>query len=195
MDLLFCRINNLHLPIDLQLKLFYQTAMPIFTYGSEIFGFENLDLLEKYIQTLKKITKFRRSTPSYILYAELGRFPTEIIIKSRIIGYWNRKLFGKHTKISYILYQALKTPENITSKWILNVKRILYDIGRHDLWLHQAEIGSYSAKYLLMQTLKDHFFSNGGRIWKTPPNLNTMVTLKIAWNWKSISNVCQNICI
>ena len=46
--LLFCRINNMHLPIDLQLKLFYQTIMPILTYGSEIFGFENLDLLKKY---------------------------------------------------------------------------------------------------------------------------------------------------
>ena len=134
--------------------------MPILTYGSEIFGFENLDLLEKiHTDFLKKITKCRRSTPSYILYAELGRFPIEIIIKSRIIGYWNRIILGKHTKISYILYQALKTPENVTSKWILNVKRILCDIGRHDLWLHQAEIGSYSAKYLVKQTLKDHFFS------------------------------------
>ena len=155
MHLLFCRINNLHLPIDLQLKLFDQTVMPILTYGSEIFGFENLDLLEKiHTDFLKKITKCRRSTPSYILYAELGRFPIEIIIKSRIIGYWNRIILGKHTKISYILYQALKTPENVTSKWILNVKRILCDIGRHDLWLHQAEIGSYSAKYLVKQTLK-----------------------------------------
>ena len=47
MHLLFCRINNLHLPIDLQLLLFDQTIMPILTYGSEIFGFENLDMLEK----------------------------------------------------------------------------------------------------------------------------------------------------
>ena len=31
MYLLFCRINNLHLPIDLQLKLFDQRTMPIFT--------------------------------------------------------------------------------------------------------------------------------------------------------------------
>ena len=107
MRLLFCRINNLHLPIDLQLKLFDQTVMPILTYGSEIFGFENLDLLEKiHTHFLKKITKCRRSTPSYILYAELGRFPIEIIIKSRIIGYWNRIILGKHTKILYILYQA-----------------------------------------------------------------------------------------
>ena len=80
-----------------------------------------------------------------------------MVIKSRVIGYWNRIILGKHTKISYILYQALKTPENVTSKWILHVKGILCDIGRHDLWLHQTEIGSYSARYLVKQTLKDHF--------------------------------------
>ena len=110
--------------------------MPILTYGFEIFGFENLDLLEKiHTDFLKKITKCRRSTPSYILYAELGRFRINIIIKSSIIGYWNKIILGKHTKISYtcILYQVLKTPENVTSKWILNVKRILCDIGRHEL--------------------------------------------------------------
>ena len=147
MHLLFCRINNLHLRIGLHLKLFDQTVMPILTYGSEIFEFENLDLLDclEKIHTdednkMKKITKCRRSTPSYILYAELGRFPIEIISKSRIIGYWNRIILGKHTKKSYIL--ALKTPENVTSKWILNLKRILCDIGRHDLWLYQDEIGS-----------------------------------------------------
>ena len=64
--------------------------MPRLTYGSEIFGFENLDMLEKiHIDFLKKITKCRRSTPSYIIYTELGRFPIEIMVKSRIIGYWN----------------------------------------------------------------------------------------------------------
>ena len=41
MYLLFMRINNLNLPLDLQLKLFDQTVMPILCYASEIFGFEN----------------------------------------------------------------------------------------------------------------------------------------------------------
>ena len=36
MYLLFTRINNLHLPIDLQLKLFDHTVVPIMTYGSGV---------------------------------------------------------------------------------------------------------------------------------------------------------------
>ena len=47
MFLLFTRINNLDIPIDLQLKLFDNTVLPILTYGSEVWGYENLDMIEK----------------------------------------------------------------------------------------------------------------------------------------------------
>lgn len=43
---LLYKIRNADLPIDLSLKLFDHTILPILTYWSEIFGFENLDILE-----------------------------------------------------------------------------------------------------------------------------------------------------
>ena len=43
MFLLFSKIRNAHLPIYFSIKLFDQTVLPILTYGTEIFGFENLD--------------------------------------------------------------------------------------------------------------------------------------------------------
>ena len=46
--LLYKGIRNLNLPIDLQLKLFDHTIVPILTYGSEIWRFENLDLIERF---------------------------------------------------------------------------------------------------------------------------------------------------
>ena len=50
MHLLFMRANNLDLPLDLQLKLFDNTVLPILTYGSEIWGYEIPTLLKEYIQ-------------------------------------------------------------------------------------------------------------------------------------------------
>ena len=47
MHFLFCRINNLNLPIDLQLKLFDHTVVPILTYSCELWGYENLDMIER----------------------------------------------------------------------------------------------------------------------------------------------------
>ena len=46
MYLLNMRIKNLDLPIDLQLKLFDNTILPILTYGCEVFGFEDCKMLE-----------------------------------------------------------------------------------------------------------------------------------------------------
>ena len=55
MFLLYFRINNLNLPIDLQLKLFDHTVLPILTYGCEIWSFENTEILERvHTEFLKK---------------------------------------------------------------------------------------------------------------------------------------------
>ena len=84
MHLLYMRINNLDLPIDLQLKLFDSTILPIMTYGCEIRGYENLQMFERIHNSfLRSITKSRNSTPLYMLYGELGRYPIEIFIKTR----------------------------------------------------------------------------------------------------------------
>ena len=61
MSLLFTRMNNLDLPLDLQLKLFDHTVLPILTYSSEVWGYENLDLLEKVLNDfLGKITQAKK---------------------------------------------------------------------------------------------------------------------------------------
>lgn len=41
MHLLYSKINNIDLQIDLILKLFDHTILSIFTYGSEILGHKN----------------------------------------------------------------------------------------------------------------------------------------------------------
>ena len=39
--------RELELPIDLQLELFDSLVLPILLYGCEIWGFENIEILEK----------------------------------------------------------------------------------------------------------------------------------------------------
>ncbi|MCG8034996.1 MAG: hypothetical protein JAZ03_22865 [Candidatus Thiodiazotropha taylori] len=149
------RIDNLSLPLDLQLKLFDHTVLPILCYGSEIWGFENLKIIENiHNEFLRKITKVRGSTPMYMLYAELGRYPVEIIIKSRMIGFWNRLITGKQSKLSFILYQTLYNHDK-TFKWINYIKSIFTEIGRNDLWINQASINSRNMKVLVKSVLVD----------------------------------------
>ena len=101
---LYKKSNNSDLPLDLVIKLFDHTVLPILTYGTEIFGFEHLDLLEKvHNDFLRHISKARKSTPLYMLMGEFGRYPINIIIKTRIISFWNRLIIGKTSKLSYLI--------------------------------------------------------------------------------------------
>ena len=78
LHLLYKKIHNLHIPIDLQLQLFDHTIVPILLYGCEVWGFQNTKLIETvHTKFLRNITKLRKSTPLYMLYAELGRAPLE----------------------------------------------------------------------------------------------------------------------
>ena len=108
MHLLYKRIYNLNLPIDLQLKLFDSTIIPIIAYGCEVWGYEDLQMFERiHNQFLRLVTKCRKSTPMYMLYGELDRYPIEIIIKSRLIGFWTRIITGNQSKLIYLVYQKL----------------------------------------------------------------------------------------
>ena len=57
MHFLYKRIRNLHIPIDLQIQLFDQTILPILLYDCEIWGFQNVKMIENvYNQYLRSIT-------------------------------------------------------------------------------------------------------------------------------------------
>ena len=68
MVLLFTRVNNLDIPLDLQLNLFDHTVLPILTYSCEVWSYENLEMIEKvHNDFFCKITLARKSTPLYML--------------------------------------------------------------------------------------------------------------------------------
>ena len=81
---------------------------PILLYGSEITGFEKSDGLERLCtQFYKIILNLKKTTPNIILYGDLGRYPLDIFVKARMIGFWQRILNGKLDKIAFKLYKIL----------------------------------------------------------------------------------------
>ena len=93
-----------------------------------------------------------------MLYAELGCHPIEIKIKTHMIGFWNRLLIGKITKLSYLLYRVLAAYDCPLVKWTCYIKNILFGIGRAELWYYQNTLNTNSLRYLVKQTLLDQFF-------------------------------------
>ena len=157
MFLPFTRINNLDIPIDLQLKLFDNTVLHILTYGSEVWGYENLDMIEKvHNEFLRKITRCKKSTPLYMLMGELGRYPLRITINARMIGFWNRLIHGKNTKLSLMLYHCLRH-SHARSKWLTHIQNILVTIGRPDIWQFQQNFNMISLSSYVKSILTDQY--------------------------------------
>ena len=84
--LIKCR--KLELPIDIQCKLFESMVIPVILYGCEIWGFQDIKMLEIfYRKFLKKILKLRPSTSNCMVYGEVGKLPLQISVDKQLISY------------------------------------------------------------------------------------------------------------
>lgn len=154
------RANNLDLPLDLQMKLFDNTVLPILTYGSEIYGPGNLEIIERiHTEFLRKITMSRKSTPKYMLYAELGRHPIEVDIKTRTINYWSLILNGKVSKLSHQIYLYMFNARH-DFKWLDYVQSILNECGLNYIWLQQFRNVPKNVAKLVKNRLLDQYLQN-----------------------------------
>ena len=167
MHLLYKRIFNLDLPIDLQLQLFDHTIVPILTYSAEVWGYENTKIIEQvHLSFLRKITKTRMSTPAYMLYGETGRYPLNIIIKSKMIQFWTTLLRGKESKIFPYFYLAMFNDSSRNFKWTNYVKSVLDNTGFSYIWLQQSSHVNPKLHKCIKQVLIDQFI----QVWHSEKN-------------------------
>ena len=81
--------KELYLPIDLQIELFDSLILPILLYGCEVWGYENVLILDRfYLKYLKYVLGLKQSTPGCMVYGETGRFPLSVYIKTRMIFFY-----------------------------------------------------------------------------------------------------------
>ena len=81
--------RSLTLPFDIQIDLFNKMIKPILLYGCEIWGTGNIDILERVqLKFFKLIFNLKNTTPSYMIYGELGIRPLYVNIQKRIISFW-----------------------------------------------------------------------------------------------------------
>ena len=76
------------LPVDIQIEMFTSMVVPIMTYASEIWGHYMVrDLETLQMKYLKQVLCVHKKTSNDIVYGELGVYPLEIHVKTRMIGY------------------------------------------------------------------------------------------------------------
>ena len=137
------RNRQLNLPLDIQLELFDSLVLPILTYGCEVWGFENINLIEKlHLKYLKYSLSLKMSTPTCMALGETGRFPVSIHINTRVVSFWSRIIrTSNKNKLSSIMYNIMYAHYRINtveSKWFKHVKNILDNCGVSFIWLSQS---------------------------------------------------------
>ena len=104
------KIRVLDLPFDLQIDMFNKTIKLILLYGSAIWGFGNCDVIERVqLKFYKYICSAKRTTPSFIIYGELGITPIFVDIKARVASFRSKIIEPSDgsTKLSSLLYNIV----------------------------------------------------------------------------------------
>jgi hypothetical protein len=153
--------RSLHLDIDTQLHLFNSVVVPIMMYGSEVWGYTDLKLMERLqLRFCKILLNVKKSTPNAMVLGELGVYPLEIYIKTRMLSFWLKQMQGHKCKLSYLLYQIVSHLGNI-SPWITHIQNILNGCGLQYIWFSQGyNININWLKVYSLTNHKDQFQQN-----------------------------------
>ena len=154
-----------HLPIDVILDLFDKMVLPIIMYGCEIWGYENLALLEKLnLKAIKFILHLNKSTKTAMVYGESGRCPLNILAKVRMVGFWadivvNANKMSNHI---YCLLRELHDNGTFSSPWLLAIRTILIEAGLECVWNNN----SFSSKESLLKIIKSQLVTKFKLHWR-----------------------------
>jgi hypothetical protein len=163
---MFCllkRARTINLPLDTLLSAFDVMVAPILLYGSEVWGYENTDLIEKiHLKFLKLACGLRSSTPSFMVYGELGRMPLYINIYKRMIAYWHkiRTHCAPSIKLSNIICNYLYCNvyrNNMPNAWLSSIEHILNTCGIPAVFNNPGSVSTLWLTAHVERIMKDQY--------------------------------------
>jgi hypothetical protein len=87
------------------------------------------------------ILNLKTSTPNYMIYGELGRYPVKINIKLELFLLWVNIICGKQSKMSCIMHSLshhLHSQQNFDIKCIKFLEKTLSETGFSNIWQTQT---------------------------------------------------------
>ncbi|XP_067657832.1 uncharacterized protein [Haliotis asinina] len=185
------KIRMLDMPLDCQLKMFDQIVQPILLYASEVWGYENTQLIERlHLKFCKYILKVKMTTPDYMVYGELGRYPLDISIKIRMLSHWCKMLVLPH-KLSSKIYSLMYTLKSACPKYTFNllsaIENILRDTGFYHVWMSQCIVSPNVLKTYVKRVLIDQFYQS----WNATANASSKGKYYILY--KEVPNINPNL--
>ena len=167
------KCRSLDLPIDLQIELFDRCVVPIMLYNCEVWGHEQLEQLDKLqLKFFKLLLGVKRSTPSCMVYGELGQIPVSLIAKSRLLSFWyklcldSRSNINKYSTIMLQLNQRLLDSlgfhNDLNLQWLKYVCTSLDNLGLTYIWQNHNTIALSLAQFkkIVKTRIRDQYIQN-----------------------------------
>ena len=160
--------NYNNLDVYSKMKLFESIVVPILCYGCEVWGFDNVNDIEKIqIRFYKNLLELNRNTSNISVFGELGRYPLNIIIKERIIKYWLKSLMKNDVRNKMYQQERYAIVNTNNVNWASKVKNLLYSLRLNYIWdqqdyIHETQLLYYTniCKVRLKDRYVQHFFTN-----------------------------------
>ena len=135
--------RNLDLPIDIQIDLFNKTIKPILLFGCELWGTGNIDMFERVqLKFYKQILNLKQSTPSNMIYDELGITPLYIDVQTRMSLFCaklvNSTIENKLSSTVYRVIYEMHATRRFVSPWLNYVQNLLCSLGFPVIWYSQS---------------------------------------------------------
>lgn len=130
-------------------------------YGCELWGFGNVDIIERVqLKFFKHILCLKKSTPSFMIYGELGVYPLSVDIQTRVISYWTKLSIIRTNDTAFSMYDilhSLNKQGKLKTRWLDNIKNLICINGYGNVWNGPSEINPKWFISSFKQKLKDEY--------------------------------------
>lgn len=122
------------------MKIFDFKISAILLYGCELWGFGDLNDVEKVASRYYKLTLgLPLNTSNDLARGELGRYTLKCTVYKRIIKYWFKLLDSEPETFIHAAYQVqLNLAEQNKDCWALKLKKMLFCLGYGNVWFQQG---------------------------------------------------------
>ena len=124
-------------------------------FGCEIWGCSTSGYLGNILQEFSFY--LRPSTPSCMVYGEVGKLPFHVTIDKRHMPFWLRLFNKEESSLAHIVYMIahLFSRDVYKAKWLCIVTNIVDNCGVSYIWLNQSIMDTNQAKQLIHTRIED----------------------------------------
>ena len=152
-----------HITPNVFFKLFDAQIQPMLLYGSEVWGIEECQTIEKvHLFALKRFLNVADRTPNIMVYGDTGRFPLYINAHVRSVKYWLKILRMEESRLPRRVYNMMLSLSEHKWLWTAKVERLLKECGLEKYWLEQQ----VNDETNFLRDLRNKLVSNFYEDWK-----------------------------